>query len=182
MSATGGMSADMAARLAAAEEERDRAIAERDAEKWDRRTWHASRKRVEPVFDVFCNEVMPIAHVEDHRRNPEVVLPYLEAWFARLKETEEKLLAAEARAEQAERERDLAEASFKDIREKAAGARNALAAAEVRVAELEGALREIATHPCDWQAWGRGERTGEPPEPCSHCTARRALAPKEERG
>ena len=47
--------------------------------------------------------------------------------------------------------------------------------AESRAEQLEKALRRIADYPCDWQSWGRGERTSEPPEPCAHCIARAAL-------
>ena len=87
-------------RLAAAERRAE------EAEENPGRVWHEWRKRVERVFTVFAHEVMPIAEADDHRKDPEVVLPYLEAWFERLNEAENALASERAARERAERERD----------------------------------------------------------------------------
>ena len=84
--------------------------ARREAEENPGRVWHEWRKRVERVFSVFAHEVMPIAEADDHRKDPEVVLPYLEAWFERLNEAENALASERAARESWEREFNVANA------------------------------------------------------------------------
>ena len=91
-------------RLAAAERRAE------EAEENPGRVWHEWRKRVERVFTVFAHEVMPIAEADDHRKDPEVVLPYLEAWFERLNEAENALASERAARESWEREFHVANA------------------------------------------------------------------------